>query len=163
MIFRRLWRLPAAGFAALLRKTVYNELVLGYLGETWFYTWARRRAGLAADPFGAIKDVAILSALAGNLVTLVLIAALWPLVRETVIGAGTRTLVLSLAPVVLISLGVLAFRRQVFSLARGELAFVGAIHLLRILGRNRCSRCCGTSRCRRCRCSGGSTSRRCDC
>jgi len=136
-IFRRLWRLPpAAGFVALVRKMIYNELVLGYLGETWFYTWARRHGRMTRDPFGAIKDVAIVSALAGNLVTLALMAALWPLVRESVIGAGTRTLVLSLAPVVLISLGVMLFRRKVFSLPRGELAAIAAIHLARILGKN---------------------------
>lgn len=136
VIFRRLWRLPLADFPALLRKMIYNELVLGYLGEAWFYTWSRKRPELVAAPFGAVKDVAILSALAGNLVTLALIMALWPLVRETIIGEGTRTLVLALAPVVLISLGVLLFGRRVFSLDRAALAFVTGVHLLRIVGRN---------------------------
>ena len=43
LIFRRLWRLPAAGFGALLRKFVGNEILLGYIGELHFYSWARSR------------------------------------------------------------------------------------------------------------------------
>ena len=33
VIFRRLWRIPAAGFVALTRKMIGNELLLGYSGE----------------------------------------------------------------------------------------------------------------------------------
>jgi hypothetical protein len=33
IIFRRLWRLPIEGFAALLRKLVSNSILLGYMGE----------------------------------------------------------------------------------------------------------------------------------
>ena len=32
VIYRRLWQFPPAGFGALLRKLVSNELLLGYLG-----------------------------------------------------------------------------------------------------------------------------------
>ena len=55
VIFRRLWHIPAAGFVALLRKRVANEIVLGYLGEVYFYAWVRR-TGLIGEnaPFGAI-------------------------------------------------------------------------------------------------------------
>lgn len=34
VIFRRLWSIPADGFAALLRKLVSNEILLGYLGRS---------------------------------------------------------------------------------------------------------------------------------
>ncbi len=46
VIFRRLWGIPPAGFAALVRKYISNEVLLGYSGELYFYTWARRRATL---------------------------------------------------------------------------------------------------------------------
>ena len=68
IIFRRLWGLPVQGIAALLRKLVSNEILLGYIGEVYFYAWARRHATITSAPFGAIKDSAILSALAGNVV-----------------------------------------------------------------------------------------------
>ncbi|MGE5721097.1 MAG: hypothetical protein ACM3YM_01440, partial [Sphingomonadales bacterium] len=75
IIFRRLWRLPPSGFLALARKRIGNEILLGYIGEVYFYAWARKRAQLTGAPFGAVKDVAILSALVGNAVTLGLMIA----------------------------------------------------------------------------------------
>ena len=59
LIFRRLWGLPAAGFGALTRKFVGNEILMGYIGEVHFYSWARSRLKMVTAPFGAIKDVAI--------------------------------------------------------------------------------------------------------
>ena len=52
LIFRRLWGLGARALGALVRKLIYNELLLGYLGEVYFYTWARRKLPMAATPFG---------------------------------------------------------------------------------------------------------------
>src|SRR3546814_14938666 len=78
LIFKRLWNIPRAGFKALIRKLICNEILFGYSGEAYFYTWARRHAHLAAAPFGAIKDVSILSAVAGNLITLILLVVAWP-------------------------------------------------------------------------------------
>src|SRR5262249_34880236 len=86
VIFRRLWRLPAEGFGALLSKMVSNEILLGYLGEVYFYAWARRNARITTAPFGAIKDVAILSALTGNLVTLVMVILAEPLFGSLHLG-----------------------------------------------------------------------------
>ena len=70
VIFRRLWSLPVGGFTALLRKLVSNEILLGYLGEVYFYAWARRHAQITTAPFGAIKDVTILSAVSYTHLTL---------------------------------------------------------------------------------------------
>lgn len=146
-IFRRLWGIGASGFAALAKKQVYNDLVLSYLGEGAFLAWAKRRAaqgeavqrgaGLAAL-FGAIKDVAILSALAGNLVTVLLVAGAWawvgPRVMEALTGAGEAAL-WSIALVLVLSLVPLVARRMVFFLPRRELAFAFAIHTVRVLVR----------------------------
>lgn len=139
LIFRDLWRIPPDGFLALLRKKVYNELLLGYLGEAYFYTWARRRAALAAAPFGAVKDVAILSAMTGNGVTILLLAVMLPLLgsKSLVLDAlDTRMLFWSLAVILAISAGTLAFRRRVFSLPRRDLVMITSYHLARIMGSN---------------------------
>lgn len=134
VIFRRLWRIPAAGFMALLRKLIGNELLLGYIGELYFYTWARRRTEITAAPFGAIKDVAILSALAGNAVTLVMMIFAYPLLDTLHLGIDKQTLLLSVATVLLMSSALVFFRKRLFSLPAADLRFVMVIHVLRILG-----------------------------
>lgn len=132
-IYRRLWQLPVEGFAALLRKLVCNELLLGYLGEAYFYTWARQRAAMTAAPFGAIKDVSILSAMTGNGVTLVLLVVLWPFLGSSTIGFENRAVILSLSVVLATSILAMAFRRRIFSLDRDALWYITFMHLGRIV------------------------------
>ena len=133
VIFRRLWRLPIAGFGALLRKLVSNEVLMGYSGELAFYSWARRRSDLTAAPFGAIKDVSITSALAGNLVTLVMLMAAWPLMGSLHVGQHPREIGLSIGVILAVSLLSAIFNRRLFSLPRDELRFVFTVHLLRLM------------------------------
>jgi hypothetical protein len=132
VIFRSLWRLPASGLSAMLCKTVLNETVLGYSGEGYLYLWARRKAGLAAAPFEAIKDVTILSALTGNAATCVLL----------VLGAGRLhdlDLAHRLGPALGPGLAVAAapfalalLAPRMFSLPPPRLAFVAGVHLIRL-------------------------------
>lgn len=147
VIFRRLWRIPPAGFAALVRKYISNEVLLGYSGEIYFYTWARRRATQAeasgapgpagaiatGAPFGAIKDVAILSALVGNVITLVMFVIAYPSLEKLHIGLSGRTLFTSIAVLLGSSLVVMLLRGRVFSLPRRSLAFVAAMQVIRVL------------------------------
>jgi hypothetical protein len=133
VIFHRLWNVGAAAFGALLRKVIYNELLLGYLGEAYFYTWARRHVGLDAAPFGAVKDVAILSAVAGNIITLLMLSIAWPLASATELGLQTRSVVLSLGVVAVTSMAALLWRQKIFSLSREQLWFIFATHVGRIL------------------------------
>lgn len=133
VIFRWLWRIPVAGFSALLRKLVGNELLFGYAGELYLYTWARRHTEMTSAPFAAIKDVAILSAMTANAVTLVLLVLAWPLLSGLNLGLDGRTLLVSAAIVITISSGVLLFRNKLFSLPAADLRAVSAIHLARII------------------------------
>ena len=133
VVYRRLWAMPVAGIGALLRKLVANELLLGYLGEAQFYAWARARSRLSEAPFGAIKDMTILSALVGNGATLVMLALAWPYVSTGQLGMEGQTAFASLGVVLLTSLGILLFRRQLFSLPRQDLWFIAATHLARIV------------------------------
>ncbi len=142
VIFRRLWAIPAWGFAALVRKYISNEVLLGYSGELYFYTWARRRATVAGEPagaiatgapFGAIKDVAILSALVGNFVTLTMFVAAYPTLERLNMGLSGRTLFTSIAVLLGSSLAVMLLRGRVFSLPRRDLLFVAAMQLVRVV------------------------------
>lgn len=134
IIFRRLWHIPFwAGILAQMRKLVSNELVLGYLGEAQFYAWARARANLTSAPFGAIKDVAILSALTGNAATILMLIVAWPVVASGRLGMPMRDVFISLAVVLATSCVILVLRKKLFSLDRRELLFITAMHVIRTI------------------------------
>ena len=133
LIFRQLWGIPASGLAALIKKRIANEVVFGYSGEAYFYAWARARMTLVAAPFGAVKDVSILSAIAGNTITLGMIAVALPLGRGLLTPEQFRTGLLSTALLVTLSLPFLIFSKRVFSLPRRALWEVFGIHCARLL------------------------------
>lgn len=133
LIYRRLWGLPFGGILPLLRKRISNEILLGYSGEVYFYAWARRRVGMTSAPFGVIKDVAILSAQVGNVVTLLLVAVAWPLFGPLHRGTHSGDLILSSALVVLMSMPVLLFRTRLLTLPAPALWRIAAIHLVRVV------------------------------
>ena len=132
-IFRRLWGIPASGLIALLKKRIANDVLVNYSGEAYFYAWARACATLVAAPFGAIKDVSILSAIAGNALTLLLVVIALPLGRGLLTPDQFRTGVWSAGVLVAISLPFLIFSRRVFSLPRRQLWGVFAIHCARVV------------------------------
>jgi len=132
IIFRRLWALPASGFFILLAKRIGNEVLISYSGEVYFYLWARKRSDLTAAPFGAITDVNILSALAANLVALLLLALTYPFMSQLHLGAYTDTSVICAAAILLLSFVILLFSRRVFTLERTQLCWIFGIHILRL-------------------------------
>ncbi|MBN8816231.1 MAG: hypothetical protein J0J06_12375 [Sphingomonas sp.] len=132
VIYRQIWRLGPRAIVPLLRKQVANEVVLGYSGEAHFYFWARQHAGLTGSPFGAIKDVSMLSAIAGNIVTLVLMAVMAPTIARIMTGTLATTFQLSVMAVVILSLAPFVFGRRLFSLTASVLTRVFAVHLARL-------------------------------
>ena len=132
LIYRRMWRLPVAGLMPLLRKQVANELVLGYSGEAQFYLWARRYGGVAGSPFGVIKDVAILSAVAGNVSAVAMMALMAPWLLVLLRGTLGHAFASSIVIAVVGSLVPLLLRRTLFSRARRDLQLILYLHFLRI-------------------------------
>jgi hypothetical protein len=132
-IFNRLWSVGPAALGALTRKLVFNELLLGYLGEAYFYAWARKNHQVEAAPFGAVKDVAILSAMAGNVMTLAMIALAIPFLHLLPLGEHRMAIGWSLAFVVGTSLAATVWRKSLFSLTASELRMVFGAHMARIL------------------------------
>ena len=133
VIFRRLWRIPAGGLAALLKKRIANDVVMGYSGEAYFYAWARARAPMVAAPFGAVKDVSILSGLAGNAVTVATVAIALPIAYKLLTPQEFRTVIGSTAIAFVACLPFLLLSRRVFSLPRQQLWEVFAVHCVRLL------------------------------
>jgi len=132
IIFRRLWRIPIGGLAALVKKRIANEAVLGYSGEAYFYAWARQRSQMVAAPFGAVKDVSILSAIAGNGITLGMIAIALPFGYDLLTAGQFRTLATSSVVVMAITLPFLLFSRRIFSLPQAKLWWIFSVHLVRV-------------------------------
>ncbi|BCA61598.1 hypothetical protein HMP09_0832 [Sphingomonas sp. HMP9] len=133
VIYRRLWNLPPRGFLALLRKRISNEIIAGYSGELYFYAWARRHASLVGTPFGAIKDVSILSAVVANVCTLVLAAVSWQSLVALNLGTDAKVMIVSAASIAVPSFVALVMRKRLFTLPRDELGRIAIIHLLRIV------------------------------
>ena len=133
IIFRHLWRIPGSGLIALIKKRIANEVVFGYSGEAYFYSWARARSKMIAAPFGAVKDVSILSAVAGNAITLAMIAAALPFAYQLLTHDQLKTLGGSAAIIMALSLPFLIFSKRVFSLGRRELWWIFIAHCLRLL------------------------------
>lgn len=145
VIFRKLWGIPATGMFPLLKKLIGNELLLGYVGEVYFYDWARRHVKMAGSPFGAVKDVAILSALAGNIVTVALLVVTWPVIKDLQFGEelalpfglslrlGMNVLGISVIFLLVTSGVIMFFRNGLLSLPLADLWFVFAVHTVRLL------------------------------
>lgn len=134
VIYRRLWRIPLSGMVALHRKRIANDVVLGYSGEAYFYAWARQRTKMVAAPFGAVKDVTILSAMAGNAITLLLLGLALSFASDLLTPAQFKTGATAAGVIVAMSLPFLIFSRRVFSLPRSDLYWVFGIHCLRLVG-----------------------------
>ena len=133
IIFRSLLGMPLSGLAALLKKRIANDVVLGYSGEAYFYAWARQRTHIVAAPFGAVKDVSILSAIAGNTVTLAMIALALPLGADLLAPGLLRTFETSAAITFAMSLPFLIFSKRVFSLPRPTLWWIFMVHTVRLI------------------------------
>lgn len=133
LIFRYLWRIPwLGGFVALNQKRIANDVVLGYSGEAYFYAWARARSHMVAAPFGAVKDVSILSGIAGNGATILLCMIALPLGYQLIPPHILKTVIWSAALTLAISGGIMAFSKRVFSLPRRQLWVIFDIHVARI-------------------------------
>ncbi len=133
LIFRRLWGIPIAGLAALTKKRIANDLIVNYTGEAYFYSWARERAKFVTAPFGAIKDVSILSAIAGNAVTLLMVLIALPLGRNLLTADQFQTGLWSTAALIALSAPFLIFSRRVFSLPRRSLWEVFGMQSARVI------------------------------
>ena len=134
LIFRRLWGLPLAGLAALLKKRVVNDVLpVPYAGDASFYLWARERMKMVSAPFGAVKDVSILSAIAGNAITLAMLTVALPFGRDLFTGEWwTRTL-WATGGLAVMTVPFLIFSKRVFTLPGHRLRWIFAIHCTRLV------------------------------
>jgi len=132
VIFRKLWKIPLEGIFPLIKKMIGNQILLSYVGEVYFYDWARRHIKMEGSPFGAVKDVAILSAIAGYVMTLLMLAVAWPYISKFGLGIDSRELWWSIAIMLGTGLVITLFRNRLLSLPRADLFFVLGVHTVRL-------------------------------
>lgn len=138
LIYRLLWAVPWRSLPMFLRKRIYNDAVVEYAGEAMFYTWATRRLGIAERrAFRDIRDVNILSALSGNLMTL---AILTVVLTRTAGVLRTSDFAMLRNGVVLIALLVgglillaTIFRGRLIALTPALCAGVTGLHVTRLM------------------------------
>ena len=138
-VYRITWTFDAwKSFPAFIKKRIYNKDVLGYSGELYFYTWARKNVGLSdLDILKTIRDQNIVSSAASTMVALVLVAIFLYTGQLTVtalIGQPEAAYVVGGA-VVLILLTALAvrLRRYLFSMAFKAANFIFIVHFVRLV------------------------------
>lgn len=133
MMLRRLWRAPFSGFWAILRKMVYNEMLMSYLGDAYLFAWVRRELPHVKKPFAAVKDMALVSAFIGSVTTLAAIAIAWPFFPQ-VDQAGLGTAIPLALALPLASGGAIAlFHNKLLSLPRREIVWIGTACGIRVI------------------------------
>lgn len=127
LIYRRLWNLPAGGMVPLARKMIGNNLLFGYAGEAYLYAWARGR-GVCSAAFGAVKDVAILSAAVGNATTILVTLIALPFMGAFGPALPMWLLVPSMAIIAVPPVTAFLLRRKLFSRPSADLGYIAAVH-----------------------------------
>ena len=127
LIYHRLWSIPVSGMLPLARKMISNNLLFGYAGEAYLYAWARNR-GVCQSAFGAVKDVAILSAAVGNAATILVTLLALPFMGVFGDALPLWLLVPSMAIIAVPPVTALALRRRLFSRPAADLRYIAAVH-----------------------------------
>jgi hypothetical protein len=137
LIYSPLWRThPWDIFRACALKRVYNDDLVGYSGEVYFYLWATGRGIARGEAFRTVRDVNIVSSVTSMFVAITLVVAMVMaglLDVRAWIGAGDWLHYafggIGLAAIIAL---VVVFRRHVFALPARAAAGVFLIHLARL-------------------------------
>lgn len=138
-IYRQVWPLKRRSiFKAMLTKRVYNEEIMGYSGEFYLLTWARKHLDESDWKILAnIRDNNILSSITSTTVAFVLIGLL---IFTGVIDAGlifdNVNLVYVFAGTIIVVALILVgmqFRRYIFTLPLNKALVIFSIYMSRFL------------------------------
>lgn len=138
-IYRQIWPIRRwKMFKAFITKRVYNEEVMGYSGEFFLFTWARKYLDVGdKEILKDIRDNNILSAVSSYLVAFSLVGLLvffGVIDLEDLLGDVHLAYVIGgvLIAVALVIV-IVQFRRYVFALALSKAAVIFRIYLSRFM------------------------------
>lgn len=161
IIYRRWWPMSWRGLGVFVKMRVMNDALFSYSGHTYLLVWASNLLGIrfdpanppgrllgrgggdgvdpATNPFAAVKDNAFTSGLAGNFSTLLWLLLALGLGGTGLLGADSpidsralRGLLIGFGALILLSLGIIAFRERLMSLSVVENMRAFWWHLLRV-------------------------------
>ena len=137
-IYRALWPIRWRSLPVFIRKRVYNELMFDYSGEAYLYLWAKQSVPPGSRGIlSTIKDVNLLSGLASNALTLLMLPVVMAGGHLYLLKApGAHPLVPLLLCAVLaasLTLVLFLFRRSIFALSRHDAMMVSGLHIARLV------------------------------
>ncbi len=139
IIYRLMWKVDFKGqFGVFVRKRVYNYAVLSYSGEAYMAFWARRRLDIRDRViFSTIKDSNILSGLASNSFTVIMLTIFFMTGQLSIITDADPDyksyLILAVLVGAILVPVVLRFRKHIISLKPEVAKKVFLIHIVRML------------------------------
>ena len=138
-IYRITWTFEAwKSLPAFIKKRIYNNDVLGYSGEFYFYTWARKNVGLSdREILKTIRDQNVVSSAASTMIALVLVAVFLYIgqinITEWIGPQETSYLVGGAVVTLLLAALVIRLRRYLFSIAAKTALLIFAVHIVRLI------------------------------
>jgi hypothetical protein len=157
-IFRDWWGLHWRSLSMFFKRRVMNEALFSYAGDAFMMAWAATRFNLAFDPddttpklgrgegigahardapIAAVKDVAIMSGLAGNLFTLLMLILAIVLGGQTIMDSEVdpttvRRMIIGFAMLIGLSLGIVFNRDKLLTLTVAANMRTFWLHLTRV-------------------------------
>lgn len=133
LIFHRLWGTGWTTLPVLLRKRVYNEAILDYSGEALLYRWANRHLGLGhRASLSNVKDSALLSGLASNGATVLLLVLLTTSSGLPALAGQANLLWMAVGLAILLSAGVVLLRGRLLGVDTTLALYMVGIHAGRV-------------------------------
>ncbi len=138
IIYKQFWDFSfKEGFKAFITKKILNTEVVGYSGEVYLFSWAKKHLNLEnKEAFGPVKDNSILSSIVSN-VTIIFILIIYTFTSDVDIIHALNIKEIYLYAVAgilaIIVASLLFFRKNVFSIDTPTLLKVIGIHEMRLL------------------------------
>lgn len=138
LIYKIFWKFKfKEGIRPFITKKIFNAEVVGYSGEVYLYSWAKKNFKLSNNQlFGPIKDNAILSSVVSNitiLIVLLIFTATTDIDIFNALNISRDKLFIIVGVLLSIVLVLILFRKNVFSIKANRLWKVVGLHEARIL------------------------------
>lgn len=139
LMYRITWTFDARkSIPVFIKKRIYNKDVLGYSGEVYFYSWARKNVGLAdLDILKTIRDQNIVSSVASTIVAVVLLIVFLFLgevrVMEWIGRQQTSYLIGGVVLTLLLFALIVRLRRYLFSMVFKTALLIFTVHIVRLV------------------------------
>ena len=138
LIYKIFWKFKFKdGIRPFITKKIFNAEVVGYSGEVYLYSWAKKKFNLPNNQlFGPIKDNAILSSVVSN-ITILIVLLIFTLTTDidifNALNLSRDKLFIIVGVLLSIVLILILFRKNVFSIKSNKLWKVVGLHEARIL------------------------------